>query len=151
MRNFLICFLLISLLSSCNDDDENDLSAVVGSYNVTLFQFTDCPNAEDEFQYDFTDADCVTAITMGIAIEVCTSGTLDLADNGTFTSSLFLIFPAIGESIPNFSEDSGTYSLNGSVLTICSPECEDFMVEGNTLTQMESVQGCNGDLVLTKL
>ena len=150
MKNYLFWFLLLSLIYSCSNDDDAD---VVGSYRLTLLERTNCADPEEFYLADFSDGSCTTQLSQFTPTDICESGTIDLSEDGTFTNFIQFFFPLIGESTPflELEDSSGTYTTNGNVVTICNPDCKDYMFEDNTLRLMKESAGCDAIIVLIRI
>lgn len=123
----LLCFILVF---ACSKDDDS----LSGTYELSTMMAT-CSNGSETLNFDQDGCD-----TSG-GIEYCESGTLNFSAGGTFTSTIRLFAPALGEL---FSiNGSGSYVANGNIVTLCFPgDCTDFTMNGNNLVASVPTNGC---------
>lgn len=141
MKNFLhILLVCLVFLTACGDDEVS----VVGTYKLTSMSQTNCNDSDENFELDFGSDDCAT--TGGI--EFCESGLYTFSADGNFRSTVILSSAIIGE-VADLS-GSGTYELVGNDLSICIPECEDFIFNGNNITFTDTSDGCVVTVILSK-
>jgi len=127
---FAVVFTLSFLIISCSKDDDS----LSGTYELSTTTAT-CGNNSETLNFDEDGCD-----TSG-GIEYCESGILNFSSDGTFTSTIRLTAPALGDL---FSiNGSGTYVANGNIVTLCFPgDCTDFRMNGNNLVASVPTNGC---------
>lgn len=140
--SFGFIFLVI-LLMSCNKEEDG---SIVGTYKMTFMSQSNCDDSSENFELDFGNDECTTAL----GIEFCQSGTFNLSADGDFTSTVKITSPVATSDVADLN-GRGTYVANGSVATLCFPNCADFTVDGNSLTLNQTGDDCNRSFVLTKI
>jgi len=142
MKNYFIYAFLLLLIFSCNKEEAD---SIVGTYKVTSLAQSNCSNPAENFELNFGNNNCVTAG----GIEFCESGTFNFSADGNFTSTIRLNAPAVGELLD--LNGRGTYVANGNVATICLPACNDYTLNGNSLTLNQIFGSCTIKLVFSKI
>lgn len=138
--SFAVFFILVILISSCNDDKESSPSnPIVGTWVMETVTLEDCDDQEDNGDYE-----------VGCTAAACSKVTT--TKDGKFTSTITI--EGVTES------DHGTYEVNGSEIEICSDggtDCStsEFQLTNNnktlTLSEVDDESGCRMTAVYKKM
>lgn len=127
MKNVLILLLLGMVgitFSSCGDDEPTLADQILGTWNLESVVATGCTDSSDNLNFDFGTSGCTTFMD----VEICTNGTYTFTDSGTFRTGGSI---SAQERILEDLSAGGTYTVEGSTVTICvdsSDDCNDATV-----------------------
>ena len=127
--NYLLSALLllsVFALTGCGDDDDdenvNNASALVGTWNVTSISTTGCDDPDDNGNFSFScdDTLCVKLIFTSSQVTIRTTAfgfTEEETDNYTVSGNTIIV-----------DGEAGNFSIAGNTLTFTSTDPDDGCV-----------------------
>lgn len=141
---FMLC---IFVLSSCGKDDNgNELN---GNYKISSITIANCTDPDENLDLQFDENGCI----MEQGFEVCVVGDW-IFNSGDYTLSLDVTFG--GSSLGEAMTETGTYTIDGSKITLCSggTDCQEASIafDGDTITVSGFMDddGCDQTIVAKK-
>ncbi len=135
----------------CGGDCDPCGSEISGEWKAVLFNTMGCNDDEDNVDLDLTNGDCIEVFP---GIQGCIDIRFTFENNGNFTQITNLDVPDL--SIMDSDTTSGTYTISGNAVTICTPDegCETgtYSISGNTmeLNYKDPASGCESDITAEK-
>jgi hypothetical protein len=150
----LLLAALVLPFSSCNNDDEDDggggaSPSVEGMWQISYLSNTNCTDEYDNIVLDLTDAPCFDFF----GVESCFDIEMNFKADGSFVQTTTTEATFMGQTTTDTETEEGTYSINGSTITLCDSDgdCDDgeFTISGNNITittQANETDGCDSEL-----
>lgn len=135
-KTLLFCFSLCFIFSCGSDSDD-----IGGTYKITSISLSGCQDPSDNFNFNLEGDGCQD---IG-GTEVCVEGTMIIT---SATNDFSVTFSVMAGGISQSTTISGTYMLDGNVITICETggDCETSTIDlGNnevTIRVPEDEDGC---------
>ena len=149
--HLLFALTLIICFSSCGDDempmDTMEEPSIAGTYEVSSLTTTACNDDVNNGSLTFNSDG--TGNLGGLVVQ--RTGLLNLSDDGKMTNTTKITLIITEEDLVSINT-TGTYIANGNTITLCSPDCSDFSIEGNSIIYTENTisTGCSNRLTYTK-
>ena len=137
--------LSVLLTIGCTSYEEDIVNS---SYRLTSFSYINCSGSSNGSELLFSNNECDTLNQ----VVFCTTGAVFFDANNIF-SGILQLFTLREGTIDQviFSFNSGSYSINGSTLTMCTGNCIDFEINDDKLVGFpEGSNTCDIRMELTR-